>query len=328
MRDRLVEILDISSEASEDEIVRRIRGMKTAYTRSVEREELIDARFRALSNIAGPEATKQANDELPSEPQMKLLRMIDPSGSNFLGSGMTAAEFSMHRRLIDFERCISTQMNDESSRRLDIIIRIAVEYDRIRRINVQNCAALRSAMVDVIDGKESNDFDETIKWMLRFGNYEDQELDDREKKRVAEMYKLWAPAVAICREYTGIHKPPPEDRPRYESWQEMVEGEGGIFKAASWGRGEVWHDERDREMVESQYPRFWLPFLSQPDEFFERMFGMGVRWRGPRVADETGYWHREDGELFPYDRERFYGNDQFRFYQVRTLENWVHHQEK
>jgi hypothetical protein len=357
LRERIISRLGMKlregqPEFTDDEVVRKLESRQDAYRRLVERETELHIRFKTLSEIAGETATKMALEATPSEEKMTLLRWLDPKGNDFLGSGMAAEEYMLKRNIGTFQRNLSSQMADEQRRRIDIIIRLSVEYHRIRSEDIHGTASLESAIEPIISGEESERFDERIGWMMMRDETAFQGEDaERYKETLDRREALWAPAVAICREFTGAWKPPPEDRPRYETWEEMLEKEPGIVRVGSGNSRTknlsredreqllrhplllVGHDEstvwmKDRDAPLWGTPKMWNSMVFRGEApFWELCFKAGVRWRGPRIPSENGYWHRDDGEKFPDDEEQFFGNNYHRIYDARTLRGWMGRQD-
>ena len=339
-----MKLRDGQTEFTDDQIIRKIESVRDAYGNLVKRETQLDIRFRALSDIAGEEATQKAVEATPSEEKMTLLRWFDPKGNNFLGSGLTAEEYSIKRNIGEFNRYIFSQLGDEQKRRMDLVIRLSVEYHRIRREDLHGTASLEGAIESIIKGEEAERFDESIGWMmekrgtLALQGEEKAQYEEKLDRRT----ELWAPAVAICREFTDAWKPTPQDRPRYNTWEEMLEKEPGIVRVEADPEPEpqpdngkeqpydVWRQKTSVWMMEHEAhlwgtPERWNLILFHGDAaFWQKAFKAGVRWRGPRIPCESGYWHREDGEKFPDDKEKFWGNNYHRIYQVRDLRSWLY----
>jgi hypothetical protein len=326
-----MKLRDGQKEFSDDEIIRKVESVQNAYMKLVERETQLELRFKTLSEVAGEEATQEALDATPSEEKMTMLRWLDPKGDDFLGSGMKLQEYMAKRRIMDYNRNISSQMRDEQQRRMNLIVRLSVAYDRIRREDIHGTANLESAIEEIIKGEEAKRFDEHIGWMLdrkwnRISGLEGEEAE-RYEKVLEKREELWAPAIAICREFTDAFKPPPEDRPRYDTWEDMLEQETGMVVAGHDGEVPVWMREEDAHLWGT--PAFWhsMRFRGGP-AFWKDIFERGVRWRGPHVQGENGYWHREDGEKFPDDEEKFWGNNYHRIFRWRDLTSWVSRQKE
>ena len=102
-----MKLRDGQAEFTDDQIIRKIESVRDAYGNVVKRETQLDSRFRALSDIAGEEATQKAIEATPTEEKIELLRWLDPKGNNYLGSGMTAEEYSIKRNIGEFRRYLS-----------------------------------------------------------------------------------------------------------------------------------------------------------------------------------------------------------------------------
>lgn len=323
-----MKLRDGKTEFSDDEILRRLESSQGAYRNLVKREAQLEARFKVLSEIAGEEATKKALEATPSEEKITLLRWLDPTGDDFLGSGMSAEEYTVKRRITDFRRNLCSQMNDEQRRRVDLIVRLSVEYHRIRSEDLHGTASLEGMIEPIIKGEEEKLYDERIGWMME---QEMPRLKGEEAARYAKILgqraELWAPAIAVCREFTDAWKPPPEDRPRYDTWEEMLEAEPGIVVAGHDNDVPVWMMEADAPSWGTQKMWNLAPFRAT-SKFWQDTFDAGVRWRGPRIPSENGYWHREDGEKFPDNEEKFWGNNYHRIYGARDLRGWLGRQKE
>jgi hypothetical protein len=338
-RQKIIEQLGMTlregqTEFTDEDILRRVDTLDNAYRRVVERETQLEARFKKLSELAGEDLTREALDATPSEQKMEFLRWLDPSSDNFLGSGMSMQEYMMKRNVVDYNRNMMSQMNDEKRRRLQLIIRIAVALHNIRTEDLHGTASLERAIEDIIKGEPVKDFEQWIdfmtdsKWSGPAG-----EISDEEKAQWGAVWEkrmgLWAPAIRACREFHDAFKPPPEDRPRYSNWKEMLEKEGGMVRLTpdvhDGGVSGVWMKQVDAHHHGT--PAMWnLMLFRGTDAWWEDMFEAGVRWRGPRRQDESGYWHREDGEKFPDNPEKFWGNNYHRIYWHRELSSWHYRQ--
>ena len=316
------------TEFTDDDVLRRLESTQDAWRNLLERETQLEARFRKLSEIAGEDATKEAIDANPSDDKMMLLRWLDPKSDDFLGSGMPLAEYMVKRNIESYERNLSSQMNDEQQRRVGLIIRLSLELHRIRSEDLHGTASLESAIEDIIKGLDTEQFDERIGWMLdrkgsRIPGLEGEEAAQFEKM-LDRRDELWAPAIAVCREFTDAFKPVPEDRPHYDTWEEMLEKEPGMVELfQDQESGSLWMRETDAHHANT--PALWnLMLFRANNEWWATLFAAGVRWRGPRRADESGCWHREDGEKFPDDPEKFWGNNYHRIHHHRELSSWLY----
>ena len=239
-RQKIIESLGMKlrkdqTEFTDGEILRRVGTVQHAYQRAVERQTHLEVRFKTLSELAGAGATEQALAATPSDEKMELLRWLDPTGDDFLGSGMTLEDYLTKRNIQEFGRNIASQMRDEQQRRMDLIIRLAVEYDHIRKTDLHGTAQLEMAIEDIIKGVPEKSFEERIGWMTDSKwSGPAGELTEEDQARWDAVWRermaLWAPALAICREFTGAFQPPPEDRSRYSTWEEMLEKEPGIIE--------------------------------------------------------------------------------------------------
>lgn len=340
-RQQIIECLGMKlrkdqTEFTDGEILRRVDTVQHAYQRAVERQTQLEVRFKALSELAGEDATQEALNATPSDEKMELLRWLDPTSDNFLGSGMGLQDYLTKRNIESYDRNIASQMRDEQQRRLKLIMRLSVALHEIRTQDLHGTASLESAIEEIIRGEPAKDFEQHIEWMLDSKwSAPAGELSDEErthwKKLWDERMKLWAPAIAACREFYDAFKPPPEDRPHYSTWEEMLENESGMVRLTSEARdglvSHVWMKEVDAHHHDTR--AVWnLMLFRVPDSWWEAMFEAGVRWRGPRRQDENGYWHREDGEVFPDDPEKFWGNNYHRIYDSRELNSWLGRQRR
>lgn len=306
-------------ETSDDTIVRKAESLQEGLTRAVERVTLWELRFQKLAEIAGEDAAKEAMHANPTDDKMKLLRWLDPKGDDWLGTGMNLREHTALRHIQEYQNSFASQLNDEQRRRLNLIIRLSAALDQVLQQDNHGTAHIEWAIESIIKGASAKDHDEKITWMLDHEGGSPLNVDDETRKawddRYAERDKLWAPAVAIAREYTDAFKSPPDDRPRYDTWEEMVEREPGLVSM-----GDVW-------VLESEAYRENMPhgslFRFRGDAlWFQARFEVGVRWRGPRLENEHGYWHMASGAKFPDDPDKFWGNNYHRIYRTRDLSNW------
>jgi hypothetical protein len=170
-REQVVERLGMElrknqTEWTDDDVLRRLESTQAAWRNLLEREAQLEGRFKALSKIAGPEATQEAMDATPSDDKMAMLRWLDPEGDDFMGSGMGLKDYLVKRRIEDYNTNISSQMRDEQSRRLDLIIRLSVAFKHVRSEDLHGTSSLESAIEDIIKGMKADDFDQRIEWML------------------------------------------------------------------------------------------------------------------------------------------------------------------
>lgn len=334
LKQRMIEQLGMKlregqTEFSDDEVLRKIDSFQNAYTNLVERETQLEARFKTLSEIAGEEATQRALDANPSEEKMTMLRWLDPKGDDFLGSGMSLQEYMTKRRIEDYNSNIASQMRDEQQRRMRLIVQLSVEYHRIRSQDLHGTALLENAIEEIIKGENQKEFDQLIGWMTDrekdgLSGLSEEDVSHYEK-RLDRREELWAPAIALCREFTDAFKPPPEERPRYDTWEEMLEHEPGMLVAGHDGGVPIWMFEKEAPLWGTREMWNAMAFHGGP-AFWKDLFERGVRWRGPRILSEDGYWHREDGERFPDNPEKFWGNNYHRIYRWRDLTSWMSRQ--
>jgi len=88
--------------------------------------------------------------------KLRLHEMLNPDSPNFMGTGMTLKDFMLAGEIERIQRSFERQSREERHRRLEIAIRMAVEYDQVRRNTIQNGAFARQAIEDVITGDTSS----------------------------------------------------------------------------------------------------------------------------------------------------------------------------
>ena len=102
----------------------------------------------------------------------------------------------------------------------------------------------------------------------------------------------------------------------------MLRKEPGLVVAGYENGSPIWMMGRDANLWNTPKMFNMFPFRAGP-QFWQETFKAGVRWRGPRIPTESGYWHRDDGEKFPDDKKKFWGNNYHRIYRSRDLRGWL-----
>ena len=120
----------------------------------------------------------------------KILRYLDPNSENFMGSGMTMKQFSLVGYAEKTERSFARQNVGERRRRMDLMIRMAVELTKIREVNGFGTRLGESMIEDVIEGD--------LKGLHIFTEF--FEMKDFEDVRRQEMVDLWSGFAALVKE--------------------------------------------------------------------------------------------------------------------------------
>jgi len=124
-------------------------------------------------------------------------------GGEFMGTGMTLEEWSATLELEKIHNSFVTQPRTEQRRRLDFVIKLAVEGSRIRSIDNFGSIRLESGVEYVMEGAWEKVADE-IKWCSFEGVLSPLEGSDREseyskevleegREQEKEYAKLWEP---------------------------------------------------------------------------------------------------------------------------------------
>jgi hypothetical protein len=91
--------------------------------------------------------------EKRGEPAKETLRKIlDAKGPDFLGTGLTFEEFLVSQDLQRYRRSYSQQDRKERKRRLDFVLRLAVEYQAVVQRTLFSTAFAKNALAEVFDG--------------------------------------------------------------------------------------------------------------------------------------------------------------------------------
>lgn len=328
----LTKILGLNDDEGEDAVVRRIISLKESQERSLERATRWEMRFKALAELAGDEAVERAKTAAISDEKMKLLDWLDPTGSDFLGTGLSMREYFLSDGIERHRRSFCSQMRDEKDRRLDLIIRLAVEYRRICDQDRFGTAALTGAMHDIILGEKADAFDERVRWMLDHKlDYPGCSDEEREiwRERFADRDELWRPAIWICREYTDAFRPVPDDRPVHPDWETMVTSEPGLVELGA----ELDLDFPGRVFAYEQHLYAWRAdphqqgHLCVNESVISELFEAGVRWHGPD-DQHGGFWYMADGDPFPDDPDKYCGNRYHRIFGLDMLFRWLGRKQK
>lgn len=133
----------------------------------------------------------------------RAARILDLEGDNFLGTGMSFAEFRKSHDVVRFANSFFAQGRLERKRRIEAVTRLGAELQRIRKVSVFCCSLGEAAMEAVIEG----DWAMAETWAAHFTFVEEGE-------HVAAAHApLWAEFVRILREAYDARPPAPEDGP-------------------------------------------------------------------------------------------------------------------
>lgn len=110
-------------------------------------EEELEAHIKVLRDIL---SKKQGFPTKP--PKERLLEFFNPEGTNFLGSGMTLAEWSAAHTITQLQNVFTFQERPEIRRRLDLIIELGAEYKAIEAQTRFSTAFAKMVIEDIIKG--------------------------------------------------------------------------------------------------------------------------------------------------------------------------------
>lgn len=110
-------------------------------------EEELEAHIKALRDIL---SKKQG---LPTAPaKERLLEFFNPAGANFMGSGMSLAEWSAAHTVTQLQNVLTFQERPEIRRRLDLIIELGAEYKAIEAQTRFSTSFAKAVIEDIIKG--------------------------------------------------------------------------------------------------------------------------------------------------------------------------------
>lgn len=95
------------------------------------------------------DARRRKRGELPKS---RLHDMLDPSSSDFMGTGMSMQEFMMVGEVERLTASYWRQDREEKSRRRDAMVALTVEYIKITAQTIQATLFAREAIVGIVNG--------------------------------------------------------------------------------------------------------------------------------------------------------------------------------
>jgi hypothetical protein len=111
----------------------------------------------------------------PTRKTLELLRgtFLDPKGSNFMGSGLDAAEWFATATIMRYDRWHGTQTREERRRRMGFIVRLCAEQKRLEEEDLSATALSLSLVEDLIEGDWNSVkmWIETLKFREERGEY-------------------------------------------------------------------------------------------------------------------------------------------------------------
>jgi len=81
-----------------------------------------------------------------------ILKQFGKGSPDFCGTGLTLEELMLSQGIKRMQNAFWMQERSEQKRRLDFIIRLSAEYQRILEKTIQSTGIARAAIEDVIDG--------------------------------------------------------------------------------------------------------------------------------------------------------------------------------
>lgn len=110
-------------------------------------EEELAKHVKKLQTIL---ALKQGKRQLPTKDD--ILKMADPDGNNFLGTGMTLQDFLAAYRLLDVQSNLLFQDLEERRRRVGLIIELGAALVEIRKQTLFAVGLAEGVIEDVVRG--------------------------------------------------------------------------------------------------------------------------------------------------------------------------------
>jgi hypothetical protein len=91
---------------------------------------------------------------MPDRKTLERMRgtFLDPKGGNFLGSGMDALEWIAMSNILNFDRWQGTQCREERRRRMQYLIPLCAEQERLVTENLQATGLSEHLIEDLIGG--------------------------------------------------------------------------------------------------------------------------------------------------------------------------------